>query len=295
METWIAILVTAAVVATGAAAMRSRLLADGGASHVAVVLRRELIAAIAAVCVAAVWAIVFAVQNETTSVPVPAASYMLLVPLLAGVVYALASSAVVAAWPRASGPVRSAQVQSRVLAQLVTRADLLIHVAAVALFVVVAAVGAALSRDGLTLAWGWNEGSGTFAGIVVNSMFPGARITAPLAVALAVVLAATWFGVWLVVRRPSLVGAAHAEDLALRRISIRRTLGLSSASIIAVDGGLIALAGAGVSTAFPDEAVGHAGSVVGYAGFALVVAAVVVAVLAFVRRPRAEVDEGSRG
>lgn len=295
MGTWIVVLVTVAVVVAGAAVMRTRLLADGGASDVAVVLRRELIAAIAAVCVAAVWAVVFAVQNETTSVPVPAMSYLLLVPLLAGVVYALASSAVVVSWPRVSGPVRSAQLQSRVLAQLVTRADLLIHVAAVALFVVVTAGGAVLSRDGLSLAWGWNEGSGTFVGVVVNSMFPGARITAPLAVALAVVLAATWFGIWLVVRRPSLVGAVRAEDLALRRISIRRTLGLSSASIIAVDGGLIALAGAGVSTAFPDEAFGHAGSVVGYVGFALAATAIVVGVLAFVRRPRAEVDEESHG
>lgn len=236
-------------------------------------------AGMVALCVAGASGVFLLMRREDPRAPVQGFVYVLAVPLLMALAYAAVSLVAGLTWPRVSGARRRARLRARGLRDVVGRPALIVHLTGVGVFGLIVVVGAALSRDGMTLAWGWNERSGTYLGVVTNTTFPGLRVTIPLVMAAVATLVLAWWCVLVVLHRPDVVTAECEADRSLRRVSAGQVLRVTAAGFLATDGALVVLAGAAVVAAFRDTWVGTVGSVAACFGVGLAVVGLVVAVV----------------
>jgi len=237
---------------------------------------------------AAVVAGMVIISFYNSSASISRASLMFLVPIVAGIVYSAGVGLSTVIWPRSRARWREATLSRRAISTVVPRRYVNVLSISVASFVLVSVIGTVLSAgDGKTFGWGWNQSTGVFApgryfpiigedaggGIVVNSMFPGWFITVPVAAGVGALLAFTCLAAWAIQHRPADENLSYADDAKARNVSTGRLFAVATGSIATSTGGLVALAGAGVSTALPEHWVGMIGSVVAWVGVALVLAA----------------------
>ncbi len=223
---------------------------DGEPVNLQAARRRTFASASVALVGAALLGGLVVAQQQSPWSPVPGFVYLLAVPSLVGAVHAAFSLALELSWPKARGVARRARMQPRSLGDVLERPLLVAHGVAVGLFCVIVVLGAALSRDGLTLAWGWNERSGEFLGVLTNTTFPGVRVTAPLTLVVVILLALAWLAMTATVRRPDVVSAEREQDLALRQAAAGRVLRVTTGVLLITDGLLTSLAGSAVAIAF---------------------------------------------
>jgi len=142
-----------------------------------------------------------------------------LTPTLAGATFLVVQSVGELTWPRPSGSVRRAPLTPRTVRTIApVRLRRLTWGWAGGLALVLVACGLA-SDTGRDVARVWDASSSGSAG-----PFPGWFYGGPLLVATALVVAATEIVLRLVARRPAVVDAAPADDLALRALSSLRVL-----------------------------------------------------------------------
>lgn len=283
----------------------TRHLASGGQGQAADPLtlaaarRRVATTTVVALVGAALLGALFFTEQHNPRLPISGFVYLLAIPLLVALVHAGFSLAFELSWPRARGQARRARLRARGMEDMLGRALIVVHAVAVLMFAAIVALGAALSSDGETFAWGWNERSGEFLGVVTNTTFPGERVALPLALVVIVLLAVTWLSALLALRRPDVVTTARAQDLALRRATAGRVIRVTTAALLVTNGGLTSLAGAAVSTAFRDTWIGNIGTGTAVLGLAIAASAVLLAIPLPRRvgrmRRRGAGDEAPRG
>lgn len=235
----------------------------------------------------------------------PTAALVFGAPILVGFVYSVGVVLSTLIWPRPRVRWRSANLVQRGLSTMLPRRHAALLCAAVIGFVVVSGFGILLAaRDGETFGWGLNYGTfarghffplvgdSIYGGIVVNSMFPGWRITLPVAVGVSLLLATSYFALWTISHRPATNGSDIEDDLRARRTSAARLSGVTTGCILVSTSGLVALAGAGVSTALPEHFVGIIGEYAAWVGIVLsIVLSVLTVVVSFLAERLIKLDD----
>ena len=127
-------------------------------------------------------------------------------------------------WPRPTGSVRTATLTRRTVRDVAPRpAALLLAIASGLLFLALVAGGLTARPDGRS--YGRTVvGAGGVTETWSSGPYPGWFYAVPLALAAVTILAATFACLVLIARRPAILDASSAWDLAMRQLSGQRTL-----------------------------------------------------------------------
>ena len=142
-------------------------------------------------------------------------------PAVAGVVALLVAAVGERTWPRPAASVRRASLTRRTVRDVAPRgATALVLVWSAALLLVLLGTGlTADPADGRSVTVQHGESSTSGAG-----PYPGAPYGVPVAVAVVVLLVATWVTLHLIASRPAVAHVSTADDARLRRAGARRVL-----------------------------------------------------------------------
>lgn len=183
----------------------------GRAGHAGAVRVRTTLGGLAS-AVAAVLALSFLLMGEIT----PGALVASVAPAVVATVMVIASTLVELTWPKPTGTLRVARVARRPAAPRALGRVLAGSAALTALLLLVA--GLVASTDGRSITVQWATGS------VSTGPWPGWYYGAPMAVATAVLLAATGWALRVIDRRPAQPSEVTDADRAARVLSKARVL-----------------------------------------------------------------------